>query len=886
MNKSKKLKLCFNTLYFITIFFSPILLNKSHADEKHILVLNSYHPDYEWTKDITSGIREAFKPINHPMQLHYEYMDTRRNRSDEYWSLMEKILHNKYRNKNFDIIISTDNNALDYLLGNRKIYGLTVPIVFSGVNNFKQDKIAGHKHITGVAEIPSISETLNLVRSLHPQVSEYVIIGTTKALSSRINLEMIQQVASDFEKNVNFTYYVDKRTNELKKFLQKMDLNQILILSGILYDRVGHPLNFKQRTQFIRKFCQAPIYSFWQHCLDEGIVGGKLVSAKKQGFMAGQLALKILEGQNPDDIAVIDEKANKWGFDYIELKRFNLDLSLIPDDSLIINKPPGLYEKYKNHILLFVVICFEFIIIILLISNITRRKRIESKLQKEKLFNERIINTSPAFFVLIDLKGNVINMNKSMLTMLGYSLDFVKGKNYLNTFIPKKEQEELKQVFERLATVQEIAIHVNKIIKHDGSTCTIEWYGTTIWDEKENLEAFLGIGVDITEKIALQKSLQQAQKMESIGNLAGGIAHDFNNILFPIIGISEMLIEDLSIGSHAKKSAEYILKAGKRGKDLVKQILAFSRHSEYKKLPTSVQHILKEVLMLSRSAIPSYIEIKQDIQKNCCMVMGNPTQIHQVVMNIITNAYHAIEPLHGVISVQLKETEFEASNHPEINLDTGKYVVLSISDTGHGMSDDLIHKIFDPYFTTKEKGKGTGLGLSVVYGIVKEHGGAIKVTSNVGKGSTFSIYLPLMKKSIDTENIETPEMPTKGKEKILLVDDDESIVKFEKQMLERLGYKVTSFINSVEAFNLFMSKPNEFDIVISDMNMPGLTGNELSKKIKDIRQDIPVIICTGFSERLSTQKADTLGINKILMKPLLKSELAKEIRKLLDEFQK
>lgn len=385
------------------------------------------------------------------------------------------------------------------------------------------------------------------------------------------------------------------------------------------------------------------------------------------------------------------------------------------------------------------------------------------------------------------------------------------------------------------------------------------------------------------EKLELIAHLQHSQRLEAIGDLAGGIAHDFNNILFPIIGMSELLIEDLPSDSPERENAEEILTAGQRGRDLVKQILAFSRQSEKKKIPTRVQQVLKEVLKLSRSTIPTYININQDIQPDCGLIMADPTQMHQVAMNIITNAYHALEDKGGIITVKLKEMILDSSELENTNLDTGRYAVLSFSDTGHGVSDDLINKIFDPYFTTKEKRKGTGLGLAVVYGIVKDHKGDIVVESEIGEGTTFTVYLPLMEKSARVQSMDAVKNYKGGSERILLVDDEETVANLEKKILERLGYKVTMRINSREALEAFKANPNSYDLFLSDMAMPNISGDQLATEIKSIRPDIPIIICTGFSERIDEEKAKTMGIDGLLMKPIVRAEIANIVRKVLDK---
>jgi len=395
-------------------------------------------------------------------------------------------------------------------------------------------------------------------------------------------------------------------------------------------------------------------------------------------------------------------------------------------------------------------------------------------------------------------------------------------------------------------------------------------------------ERMSGTHIDITDRKKLETRLQQAQKMESIGNLAGGIAHDFNNLLFPIIGLAELLKEDLPEGSPQHKHAKGIFRAGKRAGDLVNQILTFSRQSEDKMIPVSVQTVLREVLKLSRSTIPSNIEIHKNIQQDCGKVLANPTQIHQIAMNLITNAYHAVEEKNGTIELELKQIVLSDNDLTNTPIPSGEYVRLSVSDNGIGIPGNAIHKIFEPYFTTKKKGKGTGLGLAVVYGIIKEHSGDIKVYSEEGKGTTFIVYLPVMKDNLETAVIDKePEMAA-GKENILLVDDETPVAELEGQILSRLGYQVTVETDSLTALETFRSQPDAFDLVISDMTMPKMTGDQLAKKILAIRADIPIVICTGFSEKINENQAKDIGVKGFLMKPVPKVEMTQMLRKILD----
>ena len=386
-----------------------------------------------------------------------------------------------------------------------------------------------------------------------------------------------------------------------------------------------------------------------------------------------------------------------------------------------------------------------------------------------------------------------------------------------------------------------------------------------------------------TEKAKMKERILQSQKMESIGNLAGGIAHDFNNILTPIIGYAEMIAEDFSNGSIEQNNAFEILTAGKRAKELVTQILSFSREHEHKLVPVQMQTILKEVVNLSRSIIPSNIQLHLETQTDCGPVMADATQIHQVVMNLITNAYHAVMQIDGEITVVLKKIKLKGSDYPGILLKKGNYAMLTVSDNGVGIPKDIQNKIFEPYFTTKKTSKGTGLGLAVVYGIIKEHQGDIHVYSEPGKGTVFKIILPLITKSVETvSEPESSELET-GDERILLVDDEVAVATLGKRILERLGYTVTDKCDSIEALDTFKTNPDDFDLVLSDMTMPNMTGDQLTKELLSIRPDIPIIICTGFSDRINEEQSKTIGVKGYLMKPALQSQMAQIVRKVLDE---
>jgi CheY-like chemotaxis protein len=352
------------------------------------------------------------------------------------------------------------------------------------------------------------------------------------------------------------------------------------------------------------------------------------------------------------------------------------------------------------------------------------------------------------------------------------------------------------------------------------------------------------------------------------------------------MGYTEMALDDTEKGTLLHDNLHEVISGVQRASDLVKQILTFSRLADQELKPLQVQLVVREALKLIRSTLPTTIEIKQYISNQCGLVMADASQIHQVVMNLLTNAFHAMEDEGGKLEVILKEVELGVDDLKDPTMVPGSHVCLTVTDTGTGIDESVIDRMFDPYFSTKEKGKGTGLGLAVVHGIVKSYKGNIRVYSEPGKGTAFHVYLPVLKSQFETEEADAVAPVKKGTERILLVDDEEPIVRMEKQMLERLGYDVTDRTSSIEALEAFKANPDKFDLVITDMTMPNMTGVQLSQKLLEIKPGVPIIICTGFSEKISEDKAKAMGIRGYVMKPVVKSELAKKIRKVLDKKRK
>ena len=410
----------------------------------------------------------------------------------------------------------------------------------------------------------------------------------------------------------------------------------------------------------------------------------------------------------------------------------------------------------------------------------------------------------------------------------------------------------------------------------------LETSGSPVLDEAGNLTGYIGVDADVTERQKLEAHLQQAEKMEALGTLTGGIAHDFNNILAAIIGFTELTKEKLPKGSREERHLQMVMDAGLRGRELIRQMLTFSRQTPQEKKPLLLSTIVNETARFLRASIPATISIRVNVESESGLVLADPVQIQQVLTNLCTNAAHAMREKGGTLDIALSDFSVSPSNGDPHGIAPGLYMRLTVRDTGVGIPREIVDKIFDPFFTTKKVGEGTGLGLSVVMGIVKQSQGYITVESEPGKGSTFTVYFPkVAEKPIADAAAGDEPIPT-GSERILFVDDEKPLVVMGEELLAELGYEVTSRTSSRQALELLKQDASRFDLVITDQTMPEMTGVELAREILAIRPELPVILCTGFSHLVDADSAKAAGIKGFVMKPLTKGEMARTVRKVLD----
>ncbi|NWH03768.1 ATP-binding response regulator [Desulfobacter latus] len=498
-----------------------------------------------------------------------------------------------------------------------------------------------------------------------------------------------------------------------------------------------------------------------------------------------------------------------------------------------------------------------------------------------------IVKNQTDLVVKVDLEGKFLFASPSYCKLFGKTEDDLIG----NTFMPlvhEDDQEITAKAMKNLYRPPYKAYIEQRAMTKDGWRW-IGWMDTSILDQNGNVTEIIGVGRDIDErkkaeleKDKLQAQLNQSQRLESLGNMAGGIVHEFNNILSIIIGNNELVMEDLPEWSPSRESCEEIHLAGLRAINTVKQLLTFSKQDDSVKKPIEIRSVVKESLELIRSTTPTNIEIRATLSPDCLPILGDATQINQILINLCSNAMDALPISGGIIDIELRNFEIDHCNGVSAHKSApGKYIKLMVRDNGSGISQEILDRIFEPYFTTKDVGKGSGIGLAVVHGIVENHGGSIVCESTKDKGTLFTILIPAHEGTVEEESHKTDMLFGNG-ERILYVDDEPAIAKLGKCHLEALGYDAFSTTDPKDALEMIKAEPDQFDLIISDMAMPNIPGDQLIAQIRSINPEMPTMICSGYSSRMSETKASKMGIRAFVMKPLKKAELAKKIRAVLD----
>ncbi len=870
-------------------FLSPALA-ETIPSKVNVLLLYSYHIEGKGSLNFDKGVRLAFKKdTSVSVNTFTEYMDTMRFTGDKYERKLFEYYRTKYKNIKIDIIITYASTALDFLLkygeeifpGSLVVSGLVSETVFK--------KRTFPDNYTGILSGPQFASTLDTALALLPATNKVLIVGGTSPVDKQY-FSVAKTQLKPFSSRVNIEYIDQLGMEDLLIRVGHQPSDTIIICSLLQQDGKGKHFGPKNAANRIAKAANVPVFGISQTHMGSGIVGGSLNSTALVGNKSATKALQIFKEKKQMLFNTYHEETHIHLFDWHQLKRWNLDEEKLPPGSVLWGKEFTVWEQHRKLIITVAIfMIFETLLIALLLIN--RRKRIQTEqFLRESEKNLRETNSRHASMIanigdvigIMGSDGTLKYKSPNIEKWFGWKPEDLIGNDGWKNIHPE-DIERLQKEFDAL-------------LEKDNTSGTLEcryqcknglykWVVLTAVNciKDTSINGILLNYHDITERRQADKMIRQAQKMESIGTLAGGIAHDFNNILFPIIGFTELSIDELPENHPVIENLEDVLKGAKRASKLVRQILLFSRQRETKYHSILIQPIIKEALKLLRSTIPANIKMQHDLYKDSKCIFGDATEVFEIIMNLCTNAYHAMEETGGTMKVSL----YEKNPDPKLKLPPGEYCCLSVNDNGAGIPANVIDSLFEPYFTTKELGKGTGLGLSVVHGIVKNYKGTILVESAPNKGTTFYIYLPLIS---DTTTINL--MPTTdkkeigGNENILFVDDEKAIVKLGTQLLKKSGYNVTGKTDPIEALALFKSHPDEFDLVITDMSMPDMVGTEFAKRLMAVRSDIPIIICTGFSEKLNHKTAMSIGIQDYLQKPIIMDNLFAKVRKVLDHAKK
>ncbi len=879
------------------------LVNAQEDDEIKILLLQSYDTLYPWSNDVMEGIQEILDEELSDYQMKIEYMDTKYlSYNESFTNIYADYLAYKYPKDYFDLIISVDDNALNFLYNYQPSLFIQVPVFFCGVNNFTIIEALDRNYFTGVGEYFSYNETLTLMIDLHPKTKEIFIIGDNYTVSSQNHFEKIKTIAPNFP-NIQFSYLTNEYSlTEMKLRLSTLDETQLAFFTTYLKDKTTyypHPSLLIQ----LANASSRPIYDLNSCNLGTGIIGGKLIDGKVHGETIARLVIEyIVEGTPVANIQINFSSENLYFFDYKVCKKYGIDIKDLPEGSQIINLPDSIFKKYSS-IVISALMIFLILIFGIVFSQlqIIQRKKIELQLRESEDDFRRLAQLTGDLIWRADKNGNLKFISNKLNEILGYMPEQLIGKPLIALLTLGQEEITIKKIDDFYNHPKSInsLITTNRNI-NTGKIVIFKSNGEPIFDKRKELIGYHGVSRDISILKETQEKLLHSQKMEAIGRLSGGIAHDFNNLLTVINGLSNVMLMDLPESDDNREYIEEILKSGERAAILTQKLLLFSRKQISQPKVTDLNLLIKNMKSLLERIIGENITLVTNLPDKEAYSKIDPNQFEQVIMNLAINARDAM-PRGGKITIFTENITIDKNSHLNSHLKEDSYVKLSISDTGTGMNEDILSHLFEPFFTTKPQGKGTGLGLSIVYGIIQNFKGYIEFNSVVNQGSDFIIYLPLLAQDLQEKIVNAiipnvdiiPKNPQKiansngddlkGSSTILVVEDEEILRKFIISILSSAGYFSINASNPKNAIDICKNYPNDIDLVVSDVVMPDIDGVELEKILRSIRPNLKTLFISGYTENQEIFQGVTKNDINFLPKPFTANQILQKIKEILSE---
>jgi len=849
------------------------------ATRPRVLVLHSYHHGFTWSDSVSEGIQQVFSAPDSDVELVFEFMDTRRVFSNEYFEELERLLRLKYAERQPDVVICSDDQALQFYLdrGDRLFPGK--PAVFCSVSGYEPSMREG-RELTGLIEALEIRGTLDVALRLHPNTEQVAVI-TDLTRTGRALKAKAEAAFRDFESRVKFQYLEDLTVDELEQKVAALPPRTIIFLFIFSRDKAGRVFTHEHNLDRLRRHAEVPIYAVWDFYLGHGIVGGKLTSGLDEGRMAGELAQRVLRGERASEIP-LGTSPTVYKFDYRELRRFGVRLRQLPAGSVVVNKPPSLYESHRQLIWGVVAVFVILVTTVLVLGvNIAHRRRAEEALrQSEERFRTLFDESAHGVAVVDSESGRILQANRTLQQLLGHPEAELLGKT-LPSLFPQGALAREGSLDSVRNAGRTRSFRDEPARSRDGATLYAD-VGLTpmVLDGQPRLVAMVS---DVTERRRAESALQQTQKLESLGVLAGGIAHDLNNLLTGMLGSAELAQLELDRHHAASEHLDTIRTAAQRTAELCRQLLAYSGKGKFVVEPLDVNALVQGMVHLAEVAISKKVAIRYDLAEHLPAVEGDATQLRQIVMNLIVNGSEAVGDATGTVTVATGamgcDAEYLRTAYLDADLTPGTYVYVEDSDTGTGMDAETLARLFDPFFTTKFTGRG--LGLAAVLGIVRSHHGTIKVYSEPGRGSTFKVLLPASGQTPRPPEAEADERAGQFSGKVLVVDDESVVRKVAASMLTHLGFEVLEAADGKSGVEVFREQAQDIVLVVLDMTMPVMGGAEAYTELRRVRADVRVILMSGYNEQDATNRFAGKGPAGFVQKPLQLSPLARTIRRVL-----
>lgn len=870
----------FRLFLVVVVYAVSLAASQVSADNgRKVLVLHSYHKGLGWTDSITEGIEAGLSRNLEPVEIHYEYMDTKRVFDDSHLDNFARLLRHKYRNIDFAGIVSSDDHAFRFLLSHHQDIFPETPVVFCGVNDFRPEMIEGNPWFTGVIEALSFVETLEAALLIEPHIKKvYGVVDDT--VTGRSNKKLLLEAMTQFQGRLEFEFLENRTMEEMKSVTAELPKDSILVYLSFTTDAAGRRFSLEEGADRITAAANRPMYSFWDFHLRHGIIGGMLTHGYTQGETAAGFILRILKGEAAGNIPVIGESPNRLIFDHAVMERFGISVTKLPGGSKVLNQPASLFEQNKELIGKFgvVVFCLVVVIVVLSYNFVKLRLADESLRRSEERFRE-ITELLPETIYEIDMDGQLVFINKSGKEQFQIDEGAVEcGFSFAGLF-PGHEYDHLEQRLKQLSEGKTLGLQEYTGIRGNGEEFPLIARSVPILRDGK-VVGIRGLLMDISDKKQLEDQIRNAQRMESIGTLAGGIAHDFNNLLMGIQGRASLALTDMTsstpVREHLKGIEEYVRSAA----NLTKQLLGFARSGKYDLKPTDINRLISkssEMFGRTRKELQMLTQFEPDVW----VLEVDRSQIEQVLLNLYINAWQAM-PGTGTITVLTENIVLDEDQGKAFSLRGGPYVRITVTDTGTGISREIKEKIFEPFFSTKERGRGTGLGLASAYGIIKNHKGSIHVVSGEGEGASFQIYLPARMVHLE-EDAESDKSLVTGEGSLLVVDDEQMVLDVSEGLLSQLGYTVYSANNGAEALRLFEERKGEICLVVLDMIMPGMSGEETFHRLREIDPNIRVLLSSGYSADGRAASLIGEGCNGFIQKPFDLQGLSRKIREVLNE---